>query len=215
LAKHIGYIFLGCLLIAVIEEYSKSLIVREVDWNHKEFSRIVDGIEFSVACGLGFAFAENIIYFWDIYHMVFGITTELMWAIVFRSTLSMLAHAVFSGIFGYYYGKAKIMNMNYKRFNKKNRSVNPIHLLHGMRVRIKRLVHLFRWANVHEELEEKLKENELVAEGLFIAIFLHTLYNFFLSYDMPWVSALIIGTEFLVILHEFELHRNNIAYQTN
>jgi len=211
LEKSMGYIFLGCLLIALIEEYSKSIIVREVDWRQKEFSRIVDGIEFSVACGLGFAFAENIIYFYEIYNMVLGITTELMWAIVFRSTLSMLAHSVFSGIFGYYYGKAKVLNMKYKRFNKKHRSFG-LHLFHGLKTRWKRMVHLIRFKNLHDELEEQLKEKELIGEGLLIAILLHTAYNFFLTYDYPLISVLIIGVEFLVILHEFELHRNNVNY---
>jgi len=100
-ANNLIYIFLGCLILAGIEEYSKGLIVKEIDWKQKSFSRVVDGIEFSIACGLGFAFIENSIYFWNVFHMAYEINTELMWVIIFRSSLSMLAHAVFSGIFGY------------------------------------------------------------------------------------------------------------------
>ena len=209
-SKSIGYVFLGCVLIAVIEEYAKGLIVREVDWKRKEFSRVVDGIEFSVACGLGFAFAENAIYFWDIYNMVGNIHTELMWAIIFRSTLSMLAHAVFSGIFGYYYGRAKMLSLNYQRTRETHHHMK-FHLLKALKIRVHRIKHILKWENLHNELKEEIKEKELVAEGLLVAVILHTCYNFFLTINLAWISVIIIAVEFLVIIHEFELHKNNIT----
>jgi protease PrsW len=210
-ARSVGYIFLGCLIVATIEEYAKSIIVKEVDWNRKEFTRVVDGIEFSIACGLGFAFAENVIYFYQMYNMVLSISNELMWAIIFRSTLSMLAHSVFSGIFGYYYGKAKVLNLKYKKLNQKHRSFG-FHFFHGLSIRIKRMQHLLKSKNLHLEVEEKLKEKELIAEGMVAAILLHTAYNFFLTYDYAWISVIIIGIELFIILHEFETHKNTISY---
>jgi len=207
ISQSLFYIFLGCLIMAGIEEYSKSLIVREVDWNKKTFSRIIDGIEFSVACGLGFAFIENAIYFWNIYHMVYEVNIDLLWSIIFRSSLSMMAHAVFSGIFGYYYGKAKVMNIRYKKNHPKP------HILHfnpfkAFKIRLLRLSHLLSFKNLHSsKVAEFIHEKELVAEGLLIAILLHTFYNFFLSIQLAWVSVIIIAVEFLVILHEFEIHQ--------
>jgi len=212
-SSSIGYIFLGCVMIAVIEEYSKGLIVREVDWNKKTFSRVVDGIEFSVACGLGFAFAENAIYFWDIYNMVGTIQSDLMLAIIFRSTLSMLAHAVFSGIFGYYYGRAKVLSLRYQAKQEVYHYLK-FHLLKAIKVRFYRIKHILKWENLHNELGEEIKEKELVAEGLLVAIILHTCYNFFLTVNHAWISVIIIAVEFLVIIHEFELHKNNITVKT-
>jgi len=203
--ESILYVFLGCVMIATIEEYSKSIIVREVDWNKKEFTSIVDGIEFAVACGLGFAFIENAIYFIDIHTMVGNVTSELAYAIVGRSVLSMLAHAVFSGIFGYYYGRAKVLNLHYRRVNVKNRSYG-FHLLHGLRVRLLRFKYLLQSKNLHHEVDEYFKEKELVAEGLLIAIFLHTLYNFFVMRNLAWVSVILIAAEFYIVIHEVKLH---------
>lgn len=208
ISRNVLLILLGCFLIAIIEEYSKSIIVKEVDWNKKEFSRIVDGIEFSVACGLGFALAENIYYFWTIYDMVLEINKDLMIAIVMRSTLSMMAHSVFSGIFGYYYGKARVLNLKYKRLNKIHRSYG-FHLIHGLKIRLHRLKHLLNARNLHQEIEEQLHEKELIAEGLLIAVILHTLYNFFLTYGYSWIGVLLVAIEFYVILHEFRLHKND------
>jgi len=100
------------------------------------------------------------------------------------------------------------------KFNKTHPRPHFLHFhpLQAIKVRLIRIKHLFTWKNLHnEKVGELIHEKELIAEGLFVAIILHTLYNFFLSIDLAWVSVLIIAFEFLVILHEFEMHRNNVV----
>ena len=84
----------------------------------------------------------------------------------------------------------------------------------ALKIRFYRIKHLLKWENLHNELGEELKEKELVAEGLLVAIILHTCYNFFLTVNHAWISVIIIAVEFLVIIHEFELHKNNITVKT-
>jgi len=64
------------------------------------FDEPVDGIIYGVTVGLGFAAFENLFY-----TMLFGYRVGL-----FRAVLTSLAHASFTGIFGYYLSLAKQKN---------------------------------------------------------------------------------------------------------
>lgn len=93
------------LFVGATEEFAKHLVVRIVDHKDRAFHRIVDGIEMSLIAALGFSFIEHIVYFIAIYHR--GGWHELIVPFIFRSTLTTLAHATFSAIYGYYYGKSR------------------------------------------------------------------------------------------------------------
>ena len=53
---------------------------------------------------LGFAFTENILYFYNIW-ITKGVE-DLFVSFLYRSSFSTFAHLLFSGVLGYYYGMA-------------------------------------------------------------------------------------------------------------
>jgi RsiW-degrading membrane proteinase PrsW (M82 family) len=85
-------------IVGLVEEGAKSLIIYLLHFNHPEFNESIDGIIYGVTVGLGFAAAENLFY-----TMMFGYKVGIV-----RAFLTTLAHASFSGIFGYFLGRAKI-----------------------------------------------------------------------------------------------------------
>ncbi len=87
------------IFLAFAEEYSKHLIVRFTD--DDSIQSIDDAIEFSIIVGLAFAFAENVLLYFPRL-LAEGDTPTLL----LRSVLTVLMHAIASGIFGYFYGLA-------------------------------------------------------------------------------------------------------------
>ena len=85
-------------IVGLVEEVAKFAVIRYTIYNSDEFDEVVDGIIYSVAAGLGFAALENLLYTY-----VFGFKVGIIRAIV-----TSLIHASFSGIMGYYLGKAKL-----------------------------------------------------------------------------------------------------------
>lgn len=198
-------IFLGYVLIGVYEEYSKFFIVREVDYKQRAFNRIVDGIEFAIAAALGFAFMENMLYFISALREMPVSSKEFSSIIIFRSLGSMLAHTLFSGIFGYYYGQAKFVGIPVAEHGE---SLSVYNLYNGVRVRALRLKQLLKGEQFHRSLQLKLKEEELIAEGLFIAVMLHGIYNYLINIDQTIFIVPLIVMEYAIIVHELHVHRN-------
>ncbi len=85
-------------IVGVVEETAKFAVIRYTIFKDSEFDEILDGIIYSVAAGLGFAALENLLYTY-----VFGFQVGLI-----RAVVTSLIHASFSGIMGYYLGKAKL-----------------------------------------------------------------------------------------------------------
>jgi RsiW-degrading membrane proteinase PrsW (M82 family) len=85
-------------VIGLVEETAKFAVIRYTIYNSDEFDEVVDGIIYSIAAGLGFAALENLLYTY-----VFGFKVG-----VIRAIVTSLIHASFSGIMGYYLGKAKL-----------------------------------------------------------------------------------------------------------
>lgn len=86
--------------VALIEEFSKYIIVRYYNQPKKEFNEPFDGIVYAVMVSMGFALTENIMYVFD-----GGITTALA-----RAFTAVPAHATFGVLMGYFMGKAKFSN---------------------------------------------------------------------------------------------------------
>ncbi len=84
-------------VVGIIEEGFKSYTVYKLHYYHPEFDEPVDGIIYGVTVGLGFAALENLFY-----TVLFGYQVGLI-----RAVLTTLAHASFTGIFGYYLARAK------------------------------------------------------------------------------------------------------------
>ncbi|MEO8932701.1 MAG: PrsW family glutamic-type intramembrane protease [Xanthomarina sp.] len=85
------------LVVAVIEEFSKYIIVRYFAQPNKEFNEPYDGIVYAVMVSMGFAATENIMYVIEGgYHVA-----------VLRAFTAVPAHATFGILMGYFMGKAK------------------------------------------------------------------------------------------------------------
>ncbi|MBN1494328.1 PrsW family intramembrane metalloprotease [Candidatus Peregrinibacteria bacterium] len=156
------------MVVGIIEEMSKIFAVRLADNNL--LKDIEDAISLSIIAALGFAFIENIIYFYNI-SLIRGVD-QLGGPFIFRSLFSTFAHVMFSGIFGYYYGLAHFADPVYREESRKKR--HP----------------LIKW--IHKRLhfkKEVLFRDEKILEGLLVASGLHALFNIFL--EMGW-SFLIV-----------------------
>ncbi len=96
------------MVVGVTEEIGKNLIVRIIDKRHPEYLQtLVSALKLSVCAGLGFAFAENILYFYRVSSNEFYGVGEVINTVIFRSIITMCGHMVFSGIFGFYFGIGK------------------------------------------------------------------------------------------------------------
>ena len=95
-------VVLAFMFVGVLEEYMKHIVVKTTDQKH--LSSIDDAIEFSIIAALGFAFVENMMYFFYIWN--YQGFESLFISFIFRSIFSTFAHILFSGIYGYFYGVA-------------------------------------------------------------------------------------------------------------
>lgn len=92
------YIFLNAFVTAaLVEEALKFWVVKTRAYKSKYFDEIMDGITYTIIASLGFATLENVLYVLE-----GGITIAIV-----RAFVSVPAHAMFSGVMGYYIGKAK------------------------------------------------------------------------------------------------------------
>jgi len=99
------------LVVALVEEFSKYVVVRYFAQKNKEFDEPFDGIVYAVMVSMGFATLENVLYVF-----VYGFETGL-----FRAFTAVPAHATFAILMGYYMGKAK--------FSSRRRFLNIVGLL--------------------------------------------------------------------------------------
>ncbi len=186
LGSIIGFMFVG-----VIEEYMKHLVVEKTDEGF--FRNIDDAIEFSIIAALGFAFLENILYFYYILEFQGG--EVLFISFIFRSIFSTFAHILFSGVYGYFYGIAYFADPIWSEKKRKGRHplVNVFHnILHMKRNRVFAM--------------------EKVSEGLFLAVMLHAFFNIMLEMNLTFfmVPFLIFGYAYLDKL--FKQKENLKAY---
>lgn len=82
------------------EELAKLCAFLLALYRHRHFDEWYDGILYGIMVGLGFAFVENLFYFYDT-------KKDLAMLYFGRSVLSMPLHALLGGMMGYFVGKAK------------------------------------------------------------------------------------------------------------
>ena len=92
------------LIMGFSQEYLKYAAVRYTVYNSPEFDERVDGIIYGAAAALGFATALNLDYIIRGGGVLLGVA-------VIRVTITALAQASFSGVMGYFLGRAKFENM--------------------------------------------------------------------------------------------------------
>lgn len=94
-------------VVALIEEFSKYVIVRYYSQRKSYFNEPFDGIIYCVMVSMGFAAVENIAYVAE-----GGLPTALV-----RAFTAVPAHAVFGILMGYYMGKAKFSKHSRVKLN--------------------------------------------------------------------------------------------------
>jgi hypothetical protein len=176
------------IFLAFAEEYSKHLIVRFTD--DDSIQSIDDAIEFSIIVGLAFAFAENVLFYFPRLLADGDMPTLLL-----RSVLTVLMHAVASGILGYFYGLAHF-------------SAEEVRRGHGGRGPVYRLLHrvfLFR--------RERLYHEAKMFEGLVIAGAYHATFNLAASEGRVSIMLVLVaaGCAFLYYLLGLKSNREKIG----
>ena len=91
-------------VVALVEEFSKYVIVRYYAQTKKAFNEPFDGIVYAVMVSMGFAAVENIFYVIE-----GGLPVALL-----RAFTAIPAHATFGILMGYFMGKAKFSNNRIK-----------------------------------------------------------------------------------------------------
>ena len=91
-------------VVALVEEFSKYIIVKFYAQKNKEFNEPFDGIVYAVMVSMGFAALENILYVFQ-----YGFTTGIT-----RFFTAVPAHATFGILMGYFMGKAKFSDNRLK-----------------------------------------------------------------------------------------------------
>lgn len=182
------------MLVGVIEEITKNLAMRFGDRIDTDRIRdIDDAILYSILAALGFSFAENILYFYNIWSTQ-GLQ-NLFYPFVFRSVLSTFAHLMFSGIFGYFYGIAYFAKPILQEEIKQKRNVWERVICKHIRCKAFEVFH-----------------KEKVVQGFFIAVALHAVFNIFL--EMNWTFLIIpyLTGGFFYLSYLFALKRNHKRY---
>lgn len=176
----VGIVF-AFAFVGILEEYMKNIAVRATD--RKNLACIDDAIEFCIIAALGFAFVENMMYFFYIWSYQ-GFESMFL-SFIFRSIFSTFAHILFSGIYGYFYGIAHFAKPILQEQIRENRHplLNALH----------RVVHL---------KSETLFHEEKMMEGLLLALGLHALFN--IALEIGWtfviIPYLVFGYMFLSYL---------------
>lgn len=179
------------MMVGVIEELMKYLAVKVVD-DHKLMT-IDDAIEFFIIAALGFAFVENILYFYD--SLMKEGTSQLFITFLFRSGFSTFAHVMFSGILGYYYGIAHFATPILQEEIRANRHhwTKLLHKLLSIR-------------------KEKLFYQEKLAEGLLLAVGLHAIFNIFLSMKWTFLIVPMLVAGYITLTYLFAKKNNHKRY---
>lgn len=110
--------------IALVEEFSKWLMIRFIGYNNKEFDELYDIIVYSVFVALGFAMVENIFYV-----LPGGLSLGL-----FRALFSVPGHASFGIFMGAFFGLAKI-------YEKKDKYLSNLYMIFA--ILVPTLLHTF------------------------------------------------------------------------
>ncbi len=170
------------VFVSVLEELSKGIAFLCSERIHqKVFNQVVDGIVYAACVGLGFAIAENIYYFVRALES-FEMSSEFIAIFSIRSFGTMLAHSLFTGLFGFYFAKAyfaPILEVEqgektsfWRRFPKRVKKA------------IKLNATFFYLMPKSTEVDMEFERDVTIMEGFFVAMFLHFLYNFLIKIEL-------------------------------
>jgi len=183
--------------VGVIEEIGKHYAVKYADKKVINIETVKDSINLSLVAALGFAFAENIYYFYNIW-TYYGLS-QLFFPFVFRSVFTTAGHMIFSGIFGYFYGIAKF--------------AKPI---------TEQKVYIGKISKVREAVEkspylkyEQLFRKKTIFYGLLAAMVIHAVFNFMLQLNMVLYVVVYIIFFFALVMYLTRRKAAKLMYNVN
>lgn len=183
------------VVVAVIEELGKNMIVRFTDKRHPEFLQTIgSALKLSICAGLGFSFAENIFYFYNIWTSPMYGTADLFSSFIFRSLFTMCMHMAASSIFGYYFGLGKFAGDISELARYKGESIWFTRLIGKLTGRMPFQV---------------IRENKNL-EGLFLAISIHATFNALLTLEYKMIPILIVVVSGIYIAYLFKRKSGNL-----
>lgn len=178
------YLVPAYFFFAMLEEVFKQWILRGADKKYLIVRTINESIKYSIVAGLGFSFAENILYFKN----AWGDQT-FMSTYIFRILFTAAGHMAFSGIFGYYYGISKFA-ITFKRAQavegKKPFFANIMNRIFGLS-------------------SSEAFRNQLILQGLVIAMVLHGIFNTSVQISDVWKPALFIAIILIASIYIYAL----------
>lgn len=164
------------LFVGITEEIVKFFVVQITDKRHPELIQTVSSaLTFSFVAALGFAFAENIFYFFSIAKNL-GVR-DLFFSFVFRSSFTAAGHMIFSGIFGYHYGIAKF-----------SADITAHERYLGKKFYFTRIIQKLLGGKTYEVYQQ-----QKILQGLGLALGTHALFNFLLHYNHTFLVIILIG----------------------
>lgn len=187
----------GLIVAVILEETVKSGVVRFIGKTRIGIQTINDAVKYSILAGLGFAFTENIFYFYTAWTS--GGIAGLLPILVFRSIFTVCMHMVASGVFGYFYGVAKF-----------SRPIMEERLFvgeHSVGVKIFSKILGTDEANAFSELT--------MAKGLIVAIIIHASYNSMMQYEQLLPAVIIVAGGFLYLLYLLAHKAGAIVFSNN
>ncbi|PIR52640.1 hypothetical protein COU76_05225 [Candidatus Peregrinibacteria bacterium CG10_big_fil_rev_8_21_14_0_10_49_10] len=162
---------LSFLFVGVVEECSKFWVMKKSGTQF--FSSIDDVMQLSIIVAIGFAFAENIInptYFTS-FVQDFLIRNDPQWGgflgnVMGRAILTNMVHIVSTGVLGYFFGLALFAGPYIREVRRKGKV-------------------LWLTEGIHTLLRYPAKlifRRQMVCVGLLLAVFLHGLFNFLVTF---------------------------------
>lgn len=185
------------ILVGILEEIVKQGMVRYVDSKTVLIQTINNSIRFSLAAALGFAFAENIIYFKTV--MLNSQIHEVVVTFLFRSIFTACAHMIFSGIFGYFFGIAKFSIDVSRHRHWQGKIYLGVHIIGR----------IFNIPFAHAFKEYK------ILQGLLIALTLHAIFNYMLQLNLIIPTILLVVMGFLYLLYLLRRKAGNLILITD
>jgi RsiW-degrading membrane proteinase PrsW (M82 family) len=181
------------------EETIKHFVIRNTDKSLISLRSINQSIKCSIGIALGFSFFENILYFYNAYSL-YG-TENLFFTFIFRSTVTMCGHLVFSSIFGYFYGVSKFS----ESIVEVKRALNQW----------KTFFYFCRKFNFDEILTLRISR---IVQGISISIMYHAIFNFMLQIQHPssgLLSVLLIFSGYVYVTKLLERNSDKIKLNVN
>jgi RsiW-degrading membrane proteinase PrsW (M82 family) len=192
------YYYVGIfILVGIMEELVKQMMVRYVDTKTVLIQTVNDSIRFSLVAALGFAFAENIVYFKTV--MTVAPIQEIIVTFLFRSVFTACAHMIFSGIFGYFFGIAKFTIDITRNSHWEGKIYLGVHLISK--------IFQIPYAQAFKEYK--------ILQGLVIAILLHAVFNYMLQMNQILPVIALVGAGYMYLKYLLDRKAGNLILVTD